>query len=218
MHPMTAGELNAVAKSCVGLDVPDGAGSGSVIAHIKSNTYVLTCAHVVGFAGRKVKCLYRVKTKFFTAEGTVERVDREMDLAIVRLNQRIDSPALTISEEEPALYSRVVTLGCPDGMFATVSEGILTGRDGSNRDTSKAFQLSNVFAAGGSSGGAVVDIDGNLIGVVTSVKRDDRKDYDGIVFAASLHDVKTFLRRDEAVRSLTKKRRTKETRKARMVG
>lgn len=215
MHPMTASELNAVAKSCVGLDVPDGAGSGSVIAHIKTNSYILTCAHVVGFAGRRVEALYRVKNKFFRAEGTVERVDRVMDLAIVRLSERIPSPTLEIADDEPILYSRVVTVGCPDGMFGTVSEGILTGRDGSNRDTSKAYQLANTFAAGGSSGGAVVNIDGQMIGVVTSVKRDDRKDFDGIVFAASLHDVKTFLRRDEAVRELAKKRKNQETSKGR---
>src|SRR5438552_3253707 len=94
-------ELSAAAGSTVCVEVDDGAGAGSVIAHVGSNSYVLTCEHVAGAAGDKTNVVYRPGKRFVRVPAVVERVDVVNDLAIVRTSRRIDAPVIRFAAEEP---------------------------------------------------------------------------------------------------------------------
>lgn len=188
----SAAELRNLADSSVIIASATGEGSGTVIAHIGRNSYVLTCQHVVGNE-KKATATYRSGKRFFTVSGKVERVNAEQDLAIVRLSRRVPVNAVDISDVEPELYERVWVVGAPAGRFGTAWEGILSGAEGSNQDPRGQYQLS-VFTAPGASGGTVANFNGELIGVLTGLEHNGHSTVSGIVFAVPLPVVREFLK------------------------
>lgn len=169
-----------------------GLGSGVVITE---NGYILTNQHV---AGNKYSSCYVTLDDGNTYEGNVVWSDGNIDLAIVKINKSNleylelgDSDSLTLAED-------VYAIGNPLGLEfqKTVTKGIISAL---NRTIKIEDEMQNVYMEDliqtdatineGNSGGALIDIEGKLIGI-NSVKISDAE---GIGFAVPINIVKPII-------------------------
>lgn len=95
-------------------------------------------------------------------EGYVQ-ADKENDLAILAVPSLTIAPLkLSTSQSVPEIGTRVYAIGSPSGLAGTISEGIVSGIR-----TTGSTQMIQITApiSPGSSGGPVLDSQGNVIGV-----------------------------------------------------
>jgi len=161
-----AGNLKAPARpipdavgSVVTLQVGGASGSGVLVS---DDGYLLTNAHVVGDAKEiRVRWSDRIETI-----GQVVRVAKDRDIALVKTNAR-DRIPLAIKRGAVSPGQRVFAIGTPlDKTFqGTVSSGIVSA----NRiiDGLRYIQ-SDTNILPGSSGGALLDETGAVIGIAVS--------------------------------------------------
>jgi len=124
---------------------------------------IATNFHVIaGASAGYVKIIGR-KT-LFRVRGVVS-VDREHDLALLRV-PKVKGPVLRLgSVDLTAVGDKVYAVGNPLGLEGTFSEGIVSGVR--NIKGSTIFQITAPISPG-SSGGAVVNIKGHVIGVAAA--------------------------------------------------
>lgn len=134
-------------------------GSG-VVLH--EDGYILTNLHVVG-GGEYFSVLYENDTNEYITYQFVKYHDMH-DLAILKVD-RVSKP-LPVKVEGPLVRGqRIVAIGSPLGLFNSVSDGIVSGfRD--IRDMSM-IQFTAAIS-NGSSGGALLDMQGRLVGLITA--------------------------------------------------
>lgn len=150
--------LDAVRAAVVTISTKDGTGSGVVIS---KDGYILTDAHVVGKSDF-------VKVKLVSGEeltGMVLRWDRKRDVALVQVTA-FDMSALPIRAGDPKVGEDVYALGSSLGIYeSTLTKGIVSAlrEFGGN-----SYIQSDVNVQHGNSGGALLDADGNLIGLTES--------------------------------------------------
>ncbi len=141
----------------------DGAGKqvslGSGIAVARD--LVLTNLHVVRGGARVV--VVSAQDQELVVEGAVGW-DEVNDLVVVKVKGEL-TPAEVGDSDSVKVGQRVVAVGNPFGLRATVSEGIVSGlRDVGGR---RLIQTTAPISPG-SSGGGLFDLDGRLVGVTTS--------------------------------------------------
>jgi S1-C subfamily serine protease len=163
---LLTGSLKAPARhiedavgSVVMLQTGSGSGSGVLIS---DDGYILTNAHVVGDEKTlRVRWSDRIETL-----GEVIRVAKDRDVALVKTNPRERTP-LAIKRGALNPGQRVYAIGTPlDKAFqSSVSSGVVSGNriiDGLR------FIQSDVSISPGSSGGALLDENGSVIGIAVS--------------------------------------------------
>jgi len=139
-----------------------GTGSGSGIL-VSDDGYMLTNAHVVGDDKEvRVRWSDRIETL-----AQVVRVAKDRDIAIIKTNARDRRPlALKRGMVNPG--QRVYAIGSPNGeaFQGTVSSGVISADriiDGLR------YIQSDVSISPGSSGGALLDETGSVIGIAVSL-------------------------------------------------
>jgi S1-C subfamily serine protease len=148
-----------------------GSGSGVII---DADGLILTNRHVVADAEEVTVVLANGDR----LDGTVEGVDTYTDLALVRVDGT-DLPTAPLGESSALRIGQLaVAIGNPLGQYAgSVTTGIVSGLDRSitvgdfTRGATALRHLIQIDAAinPGNSGGALVDGDGNLIGINTAM-------------------------------------------------
>jgi serine protease Do len=136
----------------------DGVGAGFIIS---SNGLVATSLHVIGEARPVIVKLGSGREHEVTE---VHAWDRNLDLAIVRIDAQ-GLPALTLgNSDELTQGSPVVAMGNPLGMQHSVVQGVVSAR----RDFEgvEMIQLA-IPIEPGNSGGPVVDMQGRVHGLLT---------------------------------------------------
>jgi Flp pilus assembly protein TadD len=130
-------------------------GSGVVI----SPGRVVTNRHVI-----EDGISFRVEHDGKIWPATLVKVDPDHDLAEL-LVIGLAAPAVQIRDSAKlAVGEKVYTVGAPEGLELTISEGLISGlRD---FDTGRVIQTSAAFSHG-SSGGGLFDAEGRLVGVTT---------------------------------------------------
>jgi len=141
-------------------DLTDGSVSqGSGFLALGENLAV-TAWHVVKGA-RRVTVRFADKEEF-EATGIVDK-DESRDLALLRVRVA-GRPILMIAPTPPAVGSRVYAIGSPRGLEFSISDGLVSQiRQG---DSGTKFVQFSAPASPGSSGGPLVNIDGQIVGVV----------------------------------------------------
>jgi S1-C subfamily serine protease len=136
--------------SVVTVEVDGGTGSGVVY---REDGLILTNEHVV--RGHD-----KVEVSFADGQqvaGAVKAVDAVTDVALVQA-ERKDLPAARFETELPRVGSLAVVIGSPLGFENTVTAGIISGVHRDLIQTDAAISPGN-------SGGAVVDAEGQVIGI-----------------------------------------------------
>ncbi len=144
--------------------VQTGLGSGVIVS---SKGYLLTNHHVIKDADKIQVALRDGRTAAARIIGT----DPDTDLAVLKIELQ-QLPVITLADSD-ALHVGDVTLaiGNPYGVGQTVTMGIVsaTGRTKLGINTFENFIQTDAAINPGNSGGALVDANGNLIGINTAI-------------------------------------------------
>ena len=166
-----------------------GVGSGVVII---DNGTILTNLHVV--AGAK-----KIKVSFFDgseSEAVVINTQPENDLAVLRAKTIPDDleAATMRSTADLSPGDRVIAVGFPFGIGPSVSEGVVSGLKRQFRSPDGQQMLTNLIqfdaaANPGNSGGPLVTMDGEVVGIVTAILNPNRQRvFIGIGFAVPIEN------------------------------
>src|SRR5216110_2198800 len=139
-------------------------GSGVIVS---TSGYVLTNHHVVEAADEIEVALADGKKLLAKVVGN----DPETDLAVLRVNAE-DLPAISFGTSETLRVGDIVlAIGNPFGVGQTVTSGIISalGRTGLGINTFENFIQTDAAINPGNSGGALIDAQGNLIGINTAI-------------------------------------------------
>ena len=138
-------------------------GSGVIM---QSDGIILTNHHVIDGAVRILVLLYDGRE----APATIIGSDPEIDLAVLKINIGGLTP-ITVGEPSQARIGDVVlAIGNPSGIGQSVTQGIISakGRNIQQRNIFENFIQTDADINTGSSGGALIDAYGNLLGINTA--------------------------------------------------
>jgi len=139
-------------------------GSGFIIS---SDGYILTNNHMVDEA-EKVEIELADERKF-TAE--IIGTDPESDVAVVKIDAE-DLPFLKLADSDTLEVGEwVLAIGNPLGLSHTVTAGIVSakGRSGFRLATYENFIQTDAAINFGNSGGPLIDLDGEVVGINTAI-------------------------------------------------
>jgi S1-C subfamily serine protease len=150
-------------------EVEQGVGTGVVII---DKGVILTNLHVISGADH-------VKVTFFDgleADATITGVQPENDLAVLQAHKLPDDliPATMRSTADLAPGDKVLAVGFPFGIGPSASGGIVSGLKRSFRSPEGKQDMNNLIqfdaaANPGNSGGPLVTMDGEVVGIVTAI-------------------------------------------------
>ncbi len=139
-------------------------GSGVIVS---SQGFILTNYHVIEGADEIDVSLPDGRKAMAKVVGS----DPETDLAVIKINLP-DLPAITFGHSEVTSVGDVVlAIGNPFGVGQTVTMGIISalGRNDVGLNTYENFIQTDAAVNFGNSGGALVDIQGNLLGINSAI-------------------------------------------------
>jgi len=141
-----------------------GTGSGVIIS---PDGYIITNNHVI--AGSESISITLNDNKIYNAEliGT----DEKTDIALLKVDADDDLPFITFGDSDAAQIGEwVLAVGNPFNLTSTVTAGIISAkaRDLSGRN-SQSFIQTDAAVNPGNSGGALVNSNGELVGINTAI-------------------------------------------------
>ncbi|MEQ1599032.1 MAG: Do family serine endopeptidase [Methylotenera sp.] len=146
-------------------DLPDNSlGSGVIVSE---QGLILTNDHVVASAD-EIEILLSDGRKL---AAKVVGTDPDTDLAVLKVEAE-NLPAITFAANEQLSVGDVVlAIGNPFGVGQTVTQGIVSalGRNHLGINTYENFIQTDASINPGNSGGALIDADGNLVGVNSAI-------------------------------------------------
>jgi serine protease DegQ len=139
-------------------------GSGVIVSR---DGYILTNDHVV----EGVSDIQVTLNDGRTVTGKVVGTDPETDLAVVRINAQGVVPVTFGQSDQARVGDIVLAIGDPFSVGQTVTMGIISavGREIERASPFGSFIQTDAAINPGNSGGALVDSNGNLIGINTLI-------------------------------------------------
>lgn len=160
---LTFEELARKASSVVMITLYDGGGeivgTGSGIM-IGRGGYILTNHHVACHGRRYSVRIENDETVYDTDE--MIKYNQVLDLAVIRIHRELQPLSVYRGREPLVRGQKVVAIGSPLGLFNSVSDGIIAGFR--NIEDVDMIQYT-APVTGGSSGGAVLNMYGEVIGI-----------------------------------------------------
>ena len=146
----------------------EGLGSGVIVKQNGNTVYVLTNNHVAGKA-TTIKIKLNDDREY---DGKLVGADSRMDIALVSFELGKNESVTVAVLGDSSLVQQgdiVLALGSPMGYFASVTQGIVsaTGRSGSQINNMSDFIQTDASINQGNSGGPLVNIYGEVIGINT---------------------------------------------------
>lgn len=176
-------------------------GSGFIL----SNRIVITNAHVVRVGDSFKKTCHKIVAKvknngeYVRYELITKAVDDKEDVAVCESNIPIitpdsDYPRFLKEKHEPG--QKVFTIGNGKGEGLGVSSGIISKYEKkSRRHNNRDIIQTDISINSGNSGGALFDMDGNIVGMMAFViKNDNNTDAYGMSFAVTADTIEKTLR------------------------
>ncbi len=146
----------------------EGAGSGVIIA---ADGYIVTNNHVIEDASEITVTLTDKREYKAKLVGT----DPTTDIALLKIEEQ-DLPAMAFANSDNVKVGQwVLAVGNPFGyLYSTVTSGIVSAKGRNIRILSDSLSIESFIQTDaavnpGNSGGALVDVDGNLIGINTAI-------------------------------------------------
>ncbi|TYT63298.1 S1C family serine protease [Natrialba swarupiae] len=146
----------------------EGRGQGS--GFLYDDRHLVTNEHVVA-DGEEVDLQYI--NGDWTATKLVG-VDRFSDLAVLEADHVPDAATpLSLTEQRPVVGQQVLAIGNPYGLEGSMSAGVVSGVNRTLDAPGRRFSFPNVVQTDaavnpGNSGGPLVDLEGNVVGVVNA--------------------------------------------------
>ncbi|TVQ29279.1 MAG: PDZ domain-containing protein, partial [Spirochaetaceae bacterium] len=144
----------------------EGLGSGVIVHRDRSFYFVLTNDHVVATAD-SISVVLHDDTAF---EAELYGRDPRRDLALLRFTSNRTIPVATIGDSDGVRVGDwVLAVGSPFGYQNTVTVGIVSalGRSGAQIGNISDFIQTDAAINQGNSGGALVNLDGKVVGINT---------------------------------------------------
>ena len=145
-----------------------GLGSGVIIS---DDGYIVTNNHVIADAERLEVTLNDNRT----FDATVVGADPTTDLALIKIDTK-DLPVIPMGDSDALKVGEwVLAVGNPFGFTSTVTTGIVSakgrsiGNGGHGRMTIESYIQTDAAVNSGNSGGALVNLAGELIGINTAI-------------------------------------------------
>lgn len=172
-------------------------GSGVIIKiDGRPGFFVLTNNHVITQATPENITIH-------LADGRILRpgriwADPETDVAFMSLDGAMDLPTATLGNSDNARVGRIVlAVGSPFGLNQTVTHGIISARDRGqvslgNTIRIKDFLQTDAAINPGSSGGPLVDLHGEVIGINTAIASPSGSNT-GVAFSIPINLVKRVM-------------------------
>ncbi len=160
-----------------------GTGSGIVL---NKDGYIVTNAHVLEAEG-----YHKIETmdgSFYDAK--VVGRDTKTDIAVIKVNAPDLVPAVLGNSDEAIVGETVIAIGNPANLAGTVTDGIISAVDRDIRSDSSGFEMkclqTNAEISPGNSGGALVNMYGQVIGITSSKYYSN--DIEGLGFAITINE------------------------------
>ena len=163
-----------------------GTGSGIVL---NEDGYIATNAHVLEADG-----YHRIETMdgdFYDAK--IVGRDTKTDIAVIKVNAQDLVPATLGNSDEAIVGETVIAIGNPANLSGTVTDGIISAVDRKIRSDSAGntgFEMNclqtNAEISPGNSGGALVNMYGQVIGITSS--KYVSNDLEGLGFAITINE------------------------------
>jgi len=169
----------------------EGLGTGVLISE---DGLILTAAHVVNTADK-------IWVEFLDGqniEATVVYMALAADVATVKLVSRPENPVVAKlgDSDQVEIGQQIFVIGTPLGLSHSLSSGLISGRHHQNRLTSNMsyseFFQTDAAINQGNSGGPVFSMDGEVIGIASSILTQSGG-FEGIGFAATSNIAKNLL-------------------------
>jgi len=141
-----------------------GTGSGVII---NADGYIITNNHVINNAHELSVTLNNNKT--YTAE--LIGADPKTDIALLKIEAEEDLPFVTFADSDNAKIGEwVLAVGNPFNLTSTVTAGIISAKARDLSGTSRqSFIQTDAAVNPGNSGGALVNTNGELVGINTAI-------------------------------------------------
>jgi S1-C subfamily serine protease len=152
-------------KAVVEIETDQNQGSGVIVS---KNGIIVTNYHVIQGASSAVAKM--LNGKVYPIAGIIE-IDKMHDLALIKINASTPLPYIPLGDSSHVkIGEKVIAIGNPEGFQDTVSEGIVSGFRMSFGNIYWGFKLFQITTpiSPGSSGGALLDDNGKLIGITSA--------------------------------------------------
>jgi serine protease Do len=160
-----------------------GTGSGIVIS---KDGYIVTNAHVLQSDGYHTI----ITSDDEVYDAKIIGRDSKTDIAIIKVSGVELSPATLGDSDEVVVGEQVMAIGNPAGLSGSVTDGIVSAVNRKIRSDSTGFEMNciqtNADISPGNSGGALVNMYGQVIGITSS--KYVSSSYEGLGFAITIND------------------------------
>jgi len=170
-----------------------GLGSGVVI---DGNGYILTNYHVVSGAD-DVTVTFSDGT---AVDGRVAGTDPGNDIALVKVEAGLPQlePAKLGDSDAVEVGMPVAAVGNPFGLDGTFTTGVVSGLDrtlpsSANRRAIRGLIQTDAAVNPGNSGGALFNMNGQVIGINTAIETNGTGGFVGVAYAVPINTPKRFL-------------------------
>lgn len=171
-----------------------GTGSGVVISE---DGYIVTNAHVLKADG--YHDIHTVDNKVYSAK--IIGRDSKTDIAVIKVNTTDLDPAVLGDSNDVIVGEQVIAVGNPAGLSSTVTDGIVSAVNRKIRSDSTGFEMdciqTNAAISPGNSGGALVNMYGQVIGITSS--KYVSSSYEGLGFAITINEARPII--EELIRN-----------------
>lgn len=169
-------------------DVITGSGSGIIIS---DNGYIVTNTHVLDGMEKHVVKTYDDKTY----EAQITGRDAKTDIAVIKIDAVGLKPAQFGDSDEVIQGESVVVVGNPAGLTGSITDGIVSGLNRKIKTDTTGFEMNciqtNAAISPGNSGGALVNMYGQVIGITSSKYATTTTE--GLGFAITINEAKPII-------------------------
>jgi len=163
-----------------------GSGSGVIISE---DGYIVTNNHVVDFADQLEVTLHDGRVYEAVKVGTYPNAD----IAVIKIKANDLKPIKYGNSDDVKVGEWALAVGNPFDLTSTVTAGIISAKGRSidiihTKDAVENFIQTDAAVNPGNSGGALVDINGNLIGINTAIATPTGT-YAGYAFAIPVNQI-----------------------------
>ena len=166
------------------------AGTGSGVVMSKDG-YIVTNAHVLESKG-----YHTIKT--IDGDSYSAKIigrDVKTDIAVVKVDTNKLVPAVLGDSDEVVVGEPVIAIGNPANLSSTVTDGIVSAVNRKIRSDSTGFEMdciqTNADISPGNSGGALVNMYGQVIGITSS--KYVSSSFEGLGFAITINEARPII-------------------------